>query len=69
MLIIAIYVADGIIFAKDKTTIKKVLKQLSEEFEIHVMDTNTYLGFQIIRGTGHDLIIHQSSYINKILTQ
>lgn len=65
--IVAIYVDDGIVFAKDKQEIDKVLKKLREEFEIHSVDSASYLGFQIERPRKHEIILHQSSYVDKIV--
>lgn len=65
--IVAIYVDDGIIFARDKSEIEKVLNKLREEFEIHQVESISYLGFQIERPHPNEIILYQSSYIDKIL--
>lgn len=69
LLIIGIYVDDGIVFARESSSIDYVLKKLRQEFDIHTMDTNVYLGFEIHRGTNDDITLHQKSYIKKILNQ
>lgn len=67
LLIIAIYVDDGIIFARNKDDIKQVLTHLRKRFEIHSVEGDTYLGFQIHRGMDKEITIHQTGYIEKIL--
>lgn len=67
LLIIAIYVDDGIVFARNMNDVEQILKELKQEFEIHVVDSNAYLGFQIERLDSGRIAIHQTSYINKIL--
>lgn len=67
-LIIAIYVDDGIIFAKDKKDISHVLNELCSRFEIHSLDNaGTFLGFQIHKHENGDITLHQESYVNTIL--
>jgi hypothetical protein len=67
LLIIAIYVDDGIIFARDQLEIDQILSQLQKEFDIHSVEPTAYLGFQIAQLDDGRLAIHQTSYINKIL--
>lgn len=66
--IIAIYVDDGLVLAKDRVTISNVLSKLESRFEVHTMELSTFLGFQI-ELTENKLFIHQESYISKILTK
>jgi hypothetical protein len=67
LLIVAIYVDDGIVLAKDKKEISQIISKLQEAFEIHLVNNNTYLGFQIDRSQDGEIMLHQTSYINKIL--
>ena len=67
LMVLAIYVDDGIIFAKDKKETDKVLKQLSSRFDVHLVNSSTFLGFQIHRGTNGEIALHQTSYIKTIL--
>lgn len=67
MLIIAIYVDDGIIFSKEKKYIDQTMEQLQNRFEVHSCDVSTFLGFQIHRGKNSEVALHQTSYINTIL--
>jgi len=66
LLILSIYVDDGLILARHREQIDLILEQMKERFEIHTVSLSTYLGFQIIR-QGKDTILHQTSYISKIL--
>ena len=67
LLIIAIYVDDGVIFSDNRNSIEYALKLLSQRFEIHSVESSTFLGFQVHRGTNNEIVIHQKSYVNKIL--
>lgn len=67
MLILAIYVDDGLIFARDKQVIDRTIKQLKGRFDVHLVESSTFLGFQIHRGTDGEICLHQNSYINAIL--
>lgn len=65
--ILAIYVDDGVIFARDRKEIDMLISKLSEEFQIHTVESNSYLGFQIERSSKNEIVLHQESYIKKIL--
>lgn len=66
LIILTIYVDDGIIFADNLETIDKVIDELKASSEIHEVKLDSYLGFEIIK-TEDGLFIHQSGYIQKIL--
>lgn len=67
LLILAIYVDDGLIFSKSQAEINKVKAHLSRNFEIHEVGVNTFLGFQIDRTSNGSIFIHQQSYVEKVL--
>lgn len=67
LLIIAIYVDDGIVFAHDQNEIEDAIQQLSNRFEIHRVESTTFLGFQYHRGIDGSITIHQDSYVKTIL--
>lgn len=68
--IIAIYVDDGLIFAKEQADIDRIMKALHERFDVHETDTTTFLGFQIERSADkHKIGIHQGSYVNNVLNK
>lgn len=66
LVILAIYVDDGLVFAENQDLIKSVIDRMKNEFEIHEVSPTTYLGFQIKYDDGK-IFLHQSSYINTIL--
>lgn len=68
LIIKAVYVVDGIIFAKRKNDITVVLNQLQNEFEITIYnEINQYLGFQIERLDDGRIKIHQTTYAVRTL--
>lgn len=67
LLIIAIYVDDGIIFAREQASIDETLEYLKRDFEVHDMNSSTFLGFQFHRGTRGEISLHQTNYIKSIL--
>lgn len=69
LLIIAIYVDDGVIMAHDQKEIDSALSQLKKEFEIHIVDNTTFLGFQVERDAAKGIFLHQRSYLNKIVSK
>lgn len=65
---IAIYVDDGVIFADNEQDIKQIMKELCARFEIHEVDTPTFLGFQFkYNASKKEVVLHQESYIKKVL--
>lgn len=66
-LFMAIYVDDGMVLAKDPTDTENLLCKLKQKFEINEVSPDTYLGFQIMRNPDESLLIHQESYIDKII--
>lgn len=67
LLIIALYVDDGIIFARSKKDIDVILQKLEQQFEIHVTDGSTFLGFQIKKDDYGGIFLYQEAYIHKML--
>lgn len=67
LLILAIYVDDGIIFAEEQRDIEHLLRQLKKNFEIHQLELSSFLGFQIHRGVEGEIYLHQFNYIKKLL--
>lgn len=66
ILIIAIYVDDGIILASERSDIEYVMHELQKRFDIHQVDLSSFLGYQI-ENFGNYLCLHQENYINKLL--
>lgn len=68
ILIIVIYVDDGLIFAQNLDEINIILKELHERFEVHEADSTVFLGFQINQSKkSHSLFIHQDAYVKRML--
>jgi len=67
LVIIVIYVDDGVIFARRKRDIDDILYKLEQRFEIHIMEPTTFLGFQMKRSESGSIILHQSAYVSKII--
>ena len=66
--ILVIYVDDGLVAAKDKSLLKKLIDYLKENLELKVMDCEAYLGFQVIRDPkARTTRLHQTHYVDKIL--
>lgn len=66
LLIIAIYVDDGLILARTEQDINNVVNKLKKRFDIHTMTPDTFLGFQIAKREGQ-ILVYQESYITKVL--
>lgn len=69
LVIIIIYVDDGLIFARDRPTVDHILEQLEKRFRMRVMQLNTFLGFQVERPSVDRILLHQKTYINKVIRQ
>lgn len=68
LIIIAVYVDDGLILAHQKKDITELLCKLQREFEITICDeVNQFLGFQIERLDNGNIRIHQTNYVLKTL--
>ncbi|UYV74194.1 hypothetical protein LAZ67_11002383, partial [Cordylochernes scorpioides] len=68
--ILALYVDDGIILSKDKEAIAIIMDELEHAFEITSGSVNFFVGLQIEQSEDRaSIFIHQSSYIDKILSK
>lgn len=66
ILIVIVYVDDGVIFAENETDITRILSELENEFEMRKLEVNIYRGIQIvIQEDG--IFIHQAKYAHKVL--
>lgn len=66
LMIVCIYVDDGIIVSESEDEIDKLLTQLKSQFEIHEVDLTGFLGFQIERNE-KGIFLHQSNYVRRLL--
>lgn len=65
-LILAIYVDDGLVVAKENSLIKRLLESLSLVLELTESECSTFLGIEIeIRND--IMILHQSTYVQKLI--
>jgi len=66
---LAIHVDDGILIGKDISKMKKLLKQLNEEFEMKIIENSEiYVGMQLEKRQ-EGLFIHQENFGNKTLAK
>jgi hypothetical protein len=49
LIIVAVYVDDGIIFARRQEDVDHIMSQLRSRFDVHTLEVATFLGFQIVR--------------------
>lgn len=63
VLIIAIYVDDGLVCSNDKSLLKEVVDHLQSKFDISVMSPDCFVGLQILRNREkRSMIVHQNYY-------
>lgn len=67
LLIVAIYVDDGIIFTRKMDEARDIMEKMRERFEVHLVTSSTFLGFQIHRRDDGGIALHQTNYINTLL--
>lgn len=67
LLIIAIYVDDGLVLARTKREVEETMKLLRHRYDINSVDPTSFLGFQIHGGAGGEITLYQESYVNKVL--
>lgn len=67
LVILAIYVDDGLLFAEDQRQTSDIIQKMKKEFDLHEVSVASYLGFQIEIPTRGQVFLHQSGYIQTIL--
>lgn len=68
VLVVAIYVDDGLILSNQKHLMHQVVYHLSKKFEINTMQLESFVGLQI-KQTDNAILLHQQNYINRVLTR
>lgn len=59
---LALFVDDGLVAAKSKSTLNDIANHLREAFEIKIGDSSSFVGMQIERNRDNKtLVIHQSA--------
>lgn len=66
-MILAIYIDDGLIIARDQDSMNKLLDGLKTEFEITHHKADMFLGIQIERTSDGSIFLHQEAYGKRIL--
>lgn len=69
MLILAIYVDDGLVAAEKQEAIEPVIKHLQQEFEIKVFELKCFLGLEIDQRSDGSIHAHQQGYARKVLNR
>ncbi|BES89629.1 Reverse transcriptase (RNA-dependent DNA polymerase) [Nesidiocoris tenuis] len=67
MILVALYVDDGLVATTDPQELQEFIKELKAEFKITVKDANFYLGIEINQKEDGSVTINQQNYIKKIL--
>lgn len=68
-IIMAIYIDDGIIAAKDDNKIQAVINFLRKEFAVKVFEAKFFLGFEIFYKTDGTIFINQQCFADKIVSK
>lgn len=66
-LILAVYIDDGLVVARDSTLINKFLGELKNEFEITYSEVGLFLGLHIEGEADGSIFLHQQAYARRIL--
>lgn len=65
---LAIYVDDGLIFARDKAMISQLMDYLTKNLDVKVVDSACFIGVEIARDREkRSVFLHQSAYIGRML--
>lgn len=67
IVILAIYIDDGILAGNNNDFLDKVIEHLRQQFEIKVVDIGCFVGLQIDQRNDGSIFIHQNAYTKKIL--
>lgn len=65
--IIALFVDDGLILAKDKKILDFALNKMNEKFEITASDPNVFIGMEIKRFPDGSIFMNQADYIERLI--
>jgi transposase InsO family protein len=69
LLIVAIFVDDGLIAATDNELVNDLVRFLKENFETKEGDLNQFLGIEVDQKIDGSIFIHQTSYCKHILSK
>lgn len=69
IVILAIYVDDGLITGNNEGDIDAVIKHLQKEFDVKTIQLGCFLGIEIKQLDNGSIFIHQSAYARKVLSK
>lgn len=67
MIVLAIYVDDGLIASENEKAILPVIDHLQKEFEIKIFDVGCFLGFEIDQRSNGSIHVSQRAYAQRVL--
>lgn len=67
IIILAIYVEDGLIFARNQEDVSIIMEHLRKEFQIHEFKNDCYLGIEYKVNEDSSIFINQKSFFKKII--
>ena len=69
-MIVAVFVDDGMIFAKKLYDIEFILEEIKKTFLVKVSAPDMFIGMQIVRdGFNKTLFIHQNAYARQVVSR
>lgn len=66
LVLLVIYVDDGLLLSPSENALKIVLAKLQTNFEVKVCKVNNFVGLEIVQEEDY-IFIHQENYINKLI--
>lgn len=67
LIYLAIYVDDGLVFARNEKTIDRVFGYLTKHFEVRTVDSRCFIGVEITRRSDGSIYLNQRGYIKRML--
>lgn len=64
---LALYVDDGLVFARDERSIDRLLDYLKGQFKVKVINSACFLGLEIMKNEDGSIFLHQERYIKRVL--
>lgn len=66
---LAIYVDDGLVFAKDQKTCDRLIGYLRKHFEVRTVDSSCFIGVEIRQLEDGSILLNQRGYIDRMLVK
>ena len=64
---LALYVDDGLVFSRDEAAINKVLEYIEGQFMVKRINSDRFLGLEIVHYNDGSLFLHQRRYIQRVI--